>query len=177
MHQPRRDADAVEHESHAVRPGNFQSGCGLDRHARRDAAFSLRVLEALSSSSELAARPEFQNELAYLQILLGQPAAIDALGQRVDADPDDLANLSVLAFHNLKTGNAGTAMALFDGYGPDVDARTLPARILTIYSATLAANGKKDLALKIASLIPREAPTRQEVEFLKTQLQPGQKPR
>jgi tetratricopeptide (TPR) repeat protein len=140
--------------------------------AKRDAAFSLRFLEALSASSELAAMPEFQNELAYLQILLGQPAAIDALGKRVDENPDDLANLSVLAFHNLKTGNAGTAMALFDGYGPDVDARTLPPRILTIYSATLAANGKKDLALKIASLIPREAPTRQEVEFLKKYLQP-----
>jgi tetratricopeptide (TPR) repeat protein len=146
-------------------------------NARRDAAFSLRVLEALSASRELAALPEFQNELAYLQILLGQPAAIDALGKRVDENPDDLANLSVMAFHNLKTGNAGTAMALFDGYGPDVDARTLPPRILTIYCATLAANGKKDLALKIASLIPREAPTRQEADLLKHYFQPGQKPR
>lgn len=142
--------------------------------ARGDAEFSLRILKVLTASPELSARPELQNELAYQQILLGQPAAINVLGRRVDENPNDLSSLAILAFHNLKSGREGTAMALFDRYGPDVDARTLPPRILMIYSATLAANGKKDLALKIASLIPREAPSRQEAEFLREYFQRSQ---
>lgn len=57
-------------------------------------------------------------------------------------------------------------MRHFDNYGPDVDARSLPPRINTIYAATLAANGKTELARKVASIIPRGSLSQQEAEFL-----------
>jgi Tfp pilus assembly protein PilF len=134
--------------------------------ARRDAALNLRVLEALAVSSTLAHDPSFQNDLAHHRILLVKPVPLDFLRRHSKENPDNISSLATLAFHKLKSGDASGAMALFDSYGPDVDARSLPPRILCIYAATLAANGKSDLALKIASIIPPLSISRQEVDFL-----------
>jgi len=140
---------------------------------RRDAELSLRVLESLSAAIAITRNPAFQNELAHQRILLGKPAPLDFLRNHSEKNPDDLATLTTLAFHQLKNGDPAGAMALFDGYGPDVDARSLPPRILCIFSATLAANGKTDLARKVASIIPRASLSTQEAEFLSARLQPA----
>jgi Tfp pilus assembly protein PilF len=139
--------------------------------ARRDAAFTLRFLEALQTSPALVEDPGFQNTLAHHRILLDQPAPLDFLETHHAAQPGNLSTVSTLAFARLKSGDAKGAMTLFDSYGPDVDARSLPPRILCIYAATLAANGKPDLALKVANLVPPTALSKQEVDFLKPRLQ------
>lgn len=138
-----------------------------------DAELSLRILEVLAISSIVARTPAFQNELAYQRTLLGKPTAIKFIRKQIEENPDNLNTLVTLAFHELKNGDAKAAMALFDGYGPEVDARSLPPRILASYSATLAANGKTDLARKIASFIPRGSLSKQEAEFLIGYLKPA----
>lgn len=137
-----------------------------------DAEFSLRVLEVLAASPELSVRPEFQNELAYHQILLGKPAALATLERQINENPADLASRATLAFHHLKTGNTKAAMALFDNFSPDVDARSLPPRLVLVFSATLAANEKKDTARQIASRIPSLSVSRQEAAFFHDRLKP-----
>ena len=137
-----------------------------------DAELSLRILDVLATSSIVARSPAFQNELTYQRTLLGKPTSLKFLRKNFEENPDNLNILATLAFHELKSGNPAAAMALFDGYGPDVDARSLPPRILTIFSATLAANGKTELSRKAASLIPRGSLSKQEAEFLTAQLKP-----
>jgi hypothetical protein len=140
---------------------------------RGDALLSLRVLETLGTSFALADNSAFQNELAHHRILLDKKTPLAFIRKHCEENPNDLSSLATLAFHRLKKGDAAGAMALFDSYGPDVDARSLPPRILCIYSATLAANGKTDLARKIASIIPRGGLSRQEAEFLIARLKPA----
>jgi hypothetical protein len=66
----------------------------------------------------------------------------------------------------LKAGQAKDAKTLFDSSVPDVDVRSLPPRILAIFVATLAANGKTDLARNVANLIPPASLSTQEADFL-----------
>lgn len=134
--------------------------------ARNDPDLSLRVLEALSKSRLLSENIEFQTELAYYQILFGKPADLDFLKSTRKSDPNNLPVLSLLAFHELKSGAPRTAKAIFDSFEPDVDARVLPPRIVAIFSATLAANGDLNGARKAASIIPTNAFSKQEEALL-----------
>lgn len=144
----------------------LMSKCQLLVLARRDAAFSLRFFEALANSATLAADPAFQNNIAHHRLLLGKPAPLDFLRKHSAENPDNLSSVATLALAELKSGRSEAAMRLFDNYGPDVDARSLPPRILCIYAVTLAANGKSDLARKVASIIPRGSLSQQEADFL-----------
>ena len=134
--------------------------------SRRDAAFSLRFFEALANSAPLAAGPAFQNNIAHHRLILGTAAPLDFLRKHSAENPDNLSTVATLALAELKGGRRAAAMRLFDNYGPDVDARTLPPRILCIYAVTLAANGKSALARKVASIIPRGSLSQQEADFL-----------
>lgn len=147
--------------------------CQAHVFSRRDAVFTLRFLDALANSASLAADPSFQNNIAHHRLLLGKPASLDFLRKHSAENPDNLSTVATLAFAELKAGRAEAAMRLFDNYGPDVDARSLPPRILCLYAVTLAANGKSDLARKIASIIPRGSLSQQEAEFLVSRLQAG----
>jgi len=134
--------------------------------ARRDASFSLGFLQALANSAALAQDPGFVNDIAHQCLLLNKSAPLDFLRNHHAEHPDNLSITATLALAELKAGRAKAAMRLFDISGPDVDARSLPPRILCIYSVTLAANGKTDLARKVASAIPRGSLSQQEADFL-----------
>jgi Tfp pilus assembly protein PilF len=137
---------------------------------RRDAGFSLGFLEVLANSATLSQDPGFQNDIAHQRLLLGKPAPLDFLEKNHAEQPNNLSTVATLALARMKSSDAKGAMTLFDNYGPDVDARSLPPRILGIYAATLAANGKTDLARKVASIIPGGSLSQQEAEFLITHL-------
>ncbi|MFM8363932.1 MAG: tetratricopeptide repeat protein, partial [Verrucomicrobiota bacterium] len=149
----------------ALAPALFEK-CQPLVYAKRDANFSLRFLECLANSAPLARDPGFQNDITHQRLLLGKPAPLDFLRKHSSENPDNLSSVATLAFAELKAGNTEAAMRLFDNYGPDVDARSLPPRINAIYAATLAANGKTELARKVASIIPRGSLSQQEAEFL-----------
>jgi tetratricopeptide (TPR) repeat protein len=134
--------------------------------AQRDAAFTLRFLEALGISSIVARSPRFQNDIAHERILLDKSPKLDFLRKYSAKNPNNLALVATLALAELKAGQAKNAKALFDSYGPDIDIRLLPPRVLCIFTAMLAANGKTDLARKVANLIPPTALSKQEVDFL-----------
>lgn len=134
--------------------------------ARRDAAFTLRFLEALQNSPALEEDSGFQNSLAYHRILLDQTAPLDFLRQHGSASPENLATVATLALAKLKAGRAEDAKTLFDSSLPNVDVRSLPPRLLALFVATLAANGKSGLARSVANLLPPAALSSQETDFL-----------
>jgi Tfp pilus assembly protein PilF len=134
--------------------------------ARRDAAFTLRFLETLKNSPALEKDPGFQNSLDYYRILLNQTAPLDFLRKHGTGSPENLNTVATLALAKLKAGQAKDAKNLFDSSLPDVDVRSLPPRILSLFVATLAANGKADLARNVANLIPPAALSEQEADFL-----------
>jgi len=159
-------------EAPSLAPALYRSLLPAARQ-QRDAALTLRLLETLAPSTELAGDPAFQNDLAHHRLLLGKPAPIEFLRQHREKNPDDLATLSTLAFDQLQNGAPPAALALFESYGPDVDARSLPPAILAIYAATLAANGQTDLSRTIASFIPRGSLSKQMASFLSSKLAPA----
>lgn len=139
--------------------------------AQRDSALTLRFYKLTAASlPDLFQKPATQNDLAYLHLILGESTPLEPLKQRAAAEPSNLSALATLALAQLQQGDAPAALAAFREFRPGSDFQNLPPRIRAIYAATLAANGQKDPAARIAASIPADSLSRQEEEWLQARI-------
>ncbi len=139
--------------------------------AQRDSALTLRFYELTAISlPDLFQLPATQNDLAYLHLILGRSTPLEPLIQRAAADPGNLSFLSTLALARLQAGNPAAALAAFAEFRPESDFQSLPPRIKAIYAATLAANGQKAPATRIAASIPPGSLSLQEESWLQSRM-------
>ena len=139
--------------------------------AQRDSALTLRFYELTAVAlPDLFQQPTTQNDLAYLRLILGQAPPLEPLKQRAAAEPSNLSALATLALAQLQKSAPPAALAAFREFRPESDFQALPPRIKAIYAATLAANGQKQNAARIAASIPAESLSRQEEEWLQARI-------
>jgi hypothetical protein len=139
--------------------------------AQRDSALTLRFYELTAISlPDLFQLPATQNDLAYLHLILGRSTPLEPLIQRAAAAPGNLSFLSTLALARLQAGDPAAALASFAEFRPESDFQSLPPRIKAIYAATLAANGQKAPATRIAASIPPESLSLQEGKWLEARI-------
>jgi hypothetical protein len=91
-----------------------------------------------------------------------------AIRARQKQNPGDPAALFNLVLECLRAGNEAEALALLQN--ANLDIRTMAPNQLTVLACTLAANGKKEEALALASRIPAQRISTQELDLLKQQL-------
>ena len=138
---------------------------------RRDAARTRRAYEiAAATSPELANDPTLQNDMAYLNLLLGLPEDTKKLAFQSEANPRDFSFRSTYALALLKTGKNKEALALLDNCEPDIHVASLPPHHKAIVAAALAANGRRNEALGTASILPPQQLSVQEIEFVRSYL-------
>jgi len=131
----------------------------------RDSARVRDVLKLAMQSPNLADAVPLQNDIAYLDLVLGQPVDAAALRERYRQFPGDAAALFNVVLERLRQGNPREALAILEKAG--VDPRNLAPNHLTVIACVLAANGKKTEALQVAARIPAARISTQELEMLK----------
>lgn len=138
---------------------------------RRDAARTLRAYEiAAAVSPELAKDLTLQNDMAHLSLLLGRPVDVKKIAFLTDANPRDFSLRTTHALALLKAGKNKEALVHLESCEPDVAVETLPPHHKVIIAAALAANGRRQEALGVASILPPQQLSIQEIEFLRSYL-------
>jgi len=138
---------------------------------RRDATRTRRVYEiAAAISPDLAKDLTLQNDLAYLNLLLGLPEDTKKVAFQSDANPRDFAFRVTYALALLKGGKNKEALTLLENCEPDVLVPTLPPHHKAIVAIALAANGRKKEALGAISTVPPQELSTQEFELLRSYL-------
>jgi thioredoxin-like negative regulator of GroEL len=145
---------------------------------RRDATHTRRVYEiAAATSPDLAKDLTLQNDLAYLNLLLGLPEDTNKVAFQSDANPRDFAFRVTYALALLKGGKNKEALTLLENCEPDVLVPALPPHHKAIVAIALAANGRKKEALGAISTVPPQELSAQEFELLRSYLpQPESSP-
>ncbi len=145
---------------------------------RRDAARTRRVYEiAAATSPDLAKDLTLQNDLAYLNLLLGLPEDTKKVAFQSDANPRDFAFRVTYALALLRAGKNKEALTLLENCEPDVFVPALPPHHKAIVAIALAANGRKKEALGAISTVPPQELSVQEIELLRSYLpQPESSP-
>lgn len=137
----------------------------------RDAARTRRVYEiAAATSPDLARDLTLQNDLAYLNLLLGLPEDTKKVAFQSDANPRDFAFRVTYALALLQAGKNKEALTLLENCEPDVFVPTLPPHHKAIVAIALAANGRKKEALGAISTVPPQELSVQEIELLRSYL-------
>jgi thioredoxin-like negative regulator of GroEL len=137
----------------------------------RDSARMREVLEMALASPTLSKAAPLLNDAAYLDLVLGRPVDANALRERLKEFPGDSAVYFTLVLERLRNGNAREALAMVKQANPDVN--TLPPNHLTVMACVLAANGRKEDALRTAARIPATRISTQELEMLRAALTSG----
>ena len=138
---------------------------------RRDAARTRRAYEiAAATSPELANDPTLQNDMAYLNLLLGLPEDTKKVAFQSEANPRDFSFRATYALALLKEEKNKEALALLDNCEPDIHVASLPPHQKAIVVAALAANGRRNEALGTASILPPQQLSEQEIEFVRSYL-------
>jgi len=144
----------------------------------RDAARTRRFYEiAATTSPDLAKDPTLQNDLAYLNLLLGLPEDTDKVAFQSEANPRDFAFRITSALALLQAGKNKDALTLLENCEPDVFVPALPPHHKTIVAIALAANGRKKEALGVMSGVRPQELSIQEFELMRRYLaQPESSP-
>jgi tetratricopeptide (TPR) repeat protein len=138
---------------------------------RRDAARTRRAYDiAAATSPELDKDLTFQNDIAYLNLLLGLPEDTKKVAFQSEANPRDFSFRTTYALALLKAGKNKEALALLENCEPDIHVASLPPHQKAIVAAALAANGRRNEALGTASILPPQQLSVQEIEFLRSYL-------
>lgn len=140
---------------------------------RRDAARTRRAYEmAAAASPELAKDLTLQNDMAYLDLLIGLPVDIKKTAFLSEANPRDFSFRATHALALLKAGKNKEALALLENCEPDIHVVSLPPHQKAIVAIALAANGRRNEALGTASLLPPQELSVQEFELVRTYISP-----
>ena len=139
--------------------------------SRRDAARTRRAYEmAAAASPELANDLTLQNDMAYLDLLLGLPVDIKKTAFLSEANPRDFSFRATHALALLKAGKNKEALSLLENCEPDIHVASLPPHQKAIVAIALAANGRRNEALGTASLLPPQQLSMQEFELVRSYL-------
>ena len=138
---------------------------------RRDATRTRRVYEmAAAASPELANDLTLQNDIAYLDLLLGLPVDIKKTAFLSEANPRDFSFRATHALALLKEGKNKEALSLLENCEPDIHVASLPPHQKAIVAIALAANGRRNEALGTASLLPPQQLSMQEFQLVRSYL-------
>ena len=138
---------------------------------RQNAARTLRAYEvAAAASPELAKDLTLQNDLAYLNLLLGLPVDTKKIAFLSDANPRDFSFRVTYALALLKAGKNKEALTLLENCEPDVHVATLAPHQKVVVAIALAANGRRNEALGLASILPPQQLSVQEIELMRSYL-------
>ena len=139
--------------------------------ARRDATRTRRAYEmAAAASPEFANDLTLQNDMAYLDLLLGLPVDIKKTAFLSEANPRDFSFRATHALALLKEGKNKEALSLLENCEPDIHVASLPPHQKAIVAITLAANGRRNEALGTASLLPPQQLSMQEFQLVRSYL-------
>lgn len=134
----------------------------------RDSARMREVLGMALATPNLAEAVPLLNDAAYLDLVLGRPVDAGVLRARLKEFPKDPAVFFTLVLERLRNGNAREALAMVEQANPDVN--TLAPNHLTVLACVLAANGRKEEAVRVAARIPAARISTQELELLRAAL-------
>lgn len=138
---------------------------------RRDAARTRRAYEiAAAASPELAKDLTLQNDLAYLNLLLGLPVDTKKIAFLSDANPRDFSFRVTYALALLKAGKSKEALTLLENCEPDVHVATLAPHQKAVVAIALAANERRNEALGVAAILPPQQLSVQEIELMRSYL-------
>jgi hypothetical protein len=138
---------------------------------RQDAARTRRAYEiAAATSPELAKDLTLQNDLAYLNLLLGLPVDTKKIAFLSNANPRDFSFRLTYALALLKAGKNKEALTLLENCEPDVHVATLAAHQKAIVAIAMAANGRRNEALGVAAILPPQQLSLQEIELMRSYL-------
>lgn len=142
----------------------------------RDQRSSARLLgfyEKAVKSPVLAKDAYLLDRLQFCRHILGVPVPIEEVESRLELAGDNPNFLATAALGHLKNGRKAKAMHILEGEGKPVDfSKMTPSRQAAV-AAVLAANDRIPEARQIASRIPRQKLTVEEVEFLDLALANG----
>ena len=136
----------------------------------RDSERLLLLYQRAASTPPLDQNPTVQNDLAYLNLLMGTPVDLIQLQKRNGANPRDLSSCLTLSFAHLRKGDPALALKTIESFGADVDLGSLAPQQKLIIASVFSANGRRDDARHVASLISLEQLSQQESAFLQTAL-------
>ena len=125
---------------------------------------------AAAASPELANDLTLQNDMAYLDLLLGLPVDIKKTAFLSEANPRDFSFRATHALALLKAGKNKEALSLLENCEPDIHVASLPPHQKAIVAIALAANGRRNEALGTASLLPPQQLSMQEFELVRSYL-------
>lgn len=138
---------------------------------RQDAARTRRAYEiAAAASPELAKDLTLQNDLAYLNLLLGLPVDTKKIAFLSDANPRDFSFRVTYALALLKAGKNQEAITLLENCEPDVHVATLAPHQKAMVAIALAANDRRNEALGVAAILPPQQLSVQEIELMRSYL-------
>ncbi len=142
---------------------------------QRDAAKTRRIYELAAAIPSLAENPTLQNDSDYLALLLGQPVDLEKISTRSASNPRDFSFRVTAALALLQDGRGKEALELLENCEPDVHVASLPPHQKTIVAASLAAAGRREEALQVASMLSPGSLSVQEFELLRDHLAPAEK--
>jgi hypothetical protein len=141
---------------------------------QRDAAKLRRIYDLAAAVPSLAENAALQNDLDHLNLLLGQPVDHQKISSRCEANPRDFSFRVTAALDLLQAGRGKAALELLENCEPDVHVASLAPHQKTVVAASLAAAGRREEALQVASMLSPQVLSVQEFELLKTHLAPPQ---
>jgi hypothetical protein len=134
----------------------------------RDAARTRRFYAIAARSPALAQDLTMQNDMSFLDLLLGNAVETREIAFRSEANPRDFSLRATHALAQLKAGRSKDALQTLEDCEPDVYVATLPPHQKAIVACALAANGKRPEALAIMATVPPTALSVQEVALVQS---------
>ena len=131
---------------------------------RGDAQAVRDFLQFAADAGPLATYAALQNEMAYLDLVLGRPVTLATLEERERNFPDDPAFRFTLALAQLRQGRK--AEAIVTAGAQKLRVRDLAPQHQLIIACILAANGQTPKASRIREMLQMPPLTRQERELL-----------
>ncbi len=131
---------------------------------RGDAQAVRDFLQFAAAAGPLGTHAALQNEMAYLDLVLGKPVPLATLEERARKLPDDPAYRFTLALAQLRQGRK--AEALGTAGAQKLRTRDLAPQHQLILACILAANGQTEKATRIRKILQIAPLTRQERELL-----------
>ncbi len=131
---------------------------------RGDAQAVRDFLQFAADAGPLATYSALQNEMAYLDLVLGKPVPLATLEERARNFSDDPAFHFTLALAQLRQGRKAEALATAGAQ--KLRARDLAPQHQLILACILAANGQTEKATRIRQILQIAPLTRQERELL-----------
>ena len=143
---------------------------------QRDAAKLRRIYELALATSPTSENLTVRNDFDYLSLLIGQPVDAREIALRSQANPRDFAFRVTNALALLRADQGKRALTELDHCEPDVYVPALAPHQKAVVAAALAASGRREEALQVASMVPPQVLSVQEVDLLRTYLAPPSPP-